>query len=83
MLEKDNFLKEYGNTIENIIDKKHRLYFDVSTDNILEIADFLFNTLGCRLSTGTAQEGYHHVEVQYHFSHDDSGQYFCPRVIRV
>ncbi len=81
MDEKKLFLEKYDKIIENVIDKKQRLYFDVKNEELNDIVDFLFKKMGCRLSTATAQESYHHVEVLYHFSHDKSGQYFCPRVV--
>jgi NADH-quinone oxidoreductase subunit C len=37
--------------------------------------------MGCRLSTATATEIYKGLEVLYHFSLDETGDYFCPRVI--
>ena len=81
MPEKQLFLEKYNDKIENVIDKKMRLYFDVKPEYLQEIVEYLFKGIGCRLSTGTAQESYHHVEVQYHFSHDETGQYFCPRIV--
>lgn len=77
---KKEFLEKFGNKITNIVDKKQRLYFDVKNENLHEIVDHLFNGMGCRLSTATAFDSYRWVEVLYQFSHDESGQYFCPRV---
>lgn len=75
------FLSMMGNKVLAKIEKPKRLYFDVGNENIIEVADHLFNKLGCRLSTATAQESYRGIEVLYQFSHDKTGQYFCPRVV--
>jgi NADH-quinone oxidoreductase subunit C len=81
MDKKEKFLQKFESKIEKIIDKHERLYFNVKNEDFLEVVNHLINDLGCRLSTATGMETYHHVEVLYHFSHDESGQYFCPRVI--
>lgn len=75
------FLNLMGSKIKSKIEKPQRLYFEVDNEHILEVADYLFNILGCRLSTATATETYHGIEVLYHFSHDQSGKYYCPRVV--
>jgi NADH-quinone oxidoreductase subunit C len=77
----ENFISLHNTKISKLIKKKKRFYFDVKNDDVREIADYLFNKIGCRLSTATAQETYNGIEVLYHFSHDESGQYFCPRVV--
>lgn len=76
-----NFLEAMGGKISNKIEKKRRLYFNVKNEDLLEIVDYLFNKMGCRLSTATGMEMYHGLEVLYHFSHDKTGTYFCPRVV--
>ena len=77
----DEFASIMGDKISNKIIKKKRLYFEVSNQNLLSVADHLFNKMGCRLSTATATEVYRGLEVLYHFSHDKTGVYFCPRVV--
>ncbi|MCX6151292.1 MAG: NADH-quinone oxidoreductase subunit C [Ignavibacteriales bacterium] len=79
----EEFLNRMQNKIFNIIKKKKRLYFEVKNENVREVADYLFTGLGCRLSTATATEVYNGLEVLYHFSHDETGDYFCPRIIIV
>jgi NADH-quinone oxidoreductase subunit C len=79
--EKEKFLKEMGAKVGKIIDRPGRLYFEVANDDLRDVARYLFRTQGCRLSTATALETYHGLEVIYHFSHDATGQYFCPRVV--
>jgi NADH-quinone oxidoreductase subunit C len=74
------FLKKYGRRFTQVIRKKNRLYFVVNDKDIREIAEVLFHEMGCRLSTATATEVYDALEVLYHFSHDASGFYFCPRI---
>ncbi|MFH1194639.1 MAG: NADH-quinone oxidoreductase subunit C [bacterium] len=81
MDKKTEFLLRFGNRIEKVIDKKERLFFNVDNSDIQEVVKYLFNEFGCRLSTATGMETFQHVEVLYYFSHDESGQYFCPRVI--
>jgi len=70
-----------GDKVGKSITKKDRFYFEVKDEDLHEVVDYLFNTMGCRLSTATAQETYHWIEVLYQFSFDESGEYFCPRVI--
>lgn len=81
MDKKMEFLLKFENRLSNIIDKKDRLFFNVDNNHFQEIVKYLFNELGCRLSTATGMETFQHVEVLYYFSHDESGQYFCPRVV--
>ena len=81
MLDKETFLKEMGQRIRRSVDKKRRLYFEVAGEDLHEVVKYLFHTMGCRLSTATAMETYHGLEVLYHFSHDPTGQYYCPRVV--
>jgi NADH:ubiquinone oxidoreductase subunit C len=77
----NDFLSQMGDIIVRKTLKPKRLYFEVEDKNILEVADHLFNKMGCRLSTATAQESYRGIEVLYHFSHDKTGEYYCPRVV--
>jgi len=81
MAEIEQFLKDMGGKITNKIEKKKRLYFNVTNDDLQDIADYLFNKMGCRLLTATAMEMYHGIEILYHFSLDKTGQYFCPRIV--
>ena len=81
MHEKETFLSKMEQKIGHTIEKKGRLYFEVPNDNLLEVTNYIFNTMGCRLSTASCMEMYRGIEVLYHFSHDASGMYFCPRVV--
>lgn len=76
-----DFLSLMGDKILAKTLKNKRLYFEVKNENILEVADHLFNKMGCRLSTATGQESYRGIEVLYHFSHDTTGNYYCIRVV--
>ena len=67
--------------ISNKIEKEKRFYFDVKNEDLRSIVKYLFNDIGCRLSTATGMEMYHGLEILYHFSDDETGQYFCPRVV--
>ena len=81
MPDKDEFLRHWAGRIGRTIDKEGRLYFEVAAENLLEVVQCLSRTMGCRLSTATAMEMYRGLEVLYHFSHDPTGRYFCPRLV--
>lgn len=76
----DAFLEQFGNKLTDVIRKKKRLYFVVKNEDLHEVVRYLFQEMGCRLSTATATEVYDAIEVLYQFSHDATGCYFCPRV---
>jgi len=67
--------------ISHVVDKKGRLYFETADQNLADVVHYLFRIMGCRLSTATAMETWHGVEVLYQFSDDATGQYYCPRVV--
>ncbi len=77
----DEFLKTMENKISEKVRKPKRLYFRVENKDLLEVVEYLFKKMSCRLSTATATEVYRGIEVLYQFSHDESGCYFCPRVV--
>ncbi len=81
MDEVQQFLELMGSKLTRVVQKPRRLYFYIPPEEVLTVADYLFNQLGCRLSTATAQETYDGIEIIYHFSLDRKGQYFCPRVL--
>lgn len=81
MPDKEDFLQRLAGKVGRTIDKEGRLYFEVAGENLLEVVRYLFRTMGCRLSTATAMEMYRGLEVLYHFSHDATGRYFCPRLV--
>lgn len=78
---KNDFFKEMGDKVGKTIEKKLRYYFQVKNDDLHDVVNYIFNNMGCRLSTATATEIYDGIEVLYHFSHDKTGTYYCPRVI--
>jgi len=77
----DEFRAEYKNSISDEIEKQKRYYFNIKNKDLREIADYLINDLGLRLSTASGTEMENHLEILYHFSNDETGQYFCPRII--
>jgi NADH-quinone oxidoreductase subunit C len=81
MPEKEQFLKDMAGRISRVVDKPGRLYFDVEAGDLRDVVRHLSGPMGCRLSTATAMEMYGGIEVLYHFSHDATGQYYCPRVV--
>lgn len=81
MAEKTGFFKDMQDSISDIIEKKLRYYFVVREKDLHKVVTYLFKTMGCRLSTATATERYNAIEVLYHFSHDATGIYYCPRIL--
>lgn len=81
MADVPDFFQAMAGKIGKTIHKKRRHYFEVQNENLQEVVSYLFKTMGCRLSTATATEVYRGIEVLYHFSHDPTGTYYCPRVL--
>lgn len=81
MPEFDQFLETMEGKLTEIVRKPKRLYFVVADDDLHEVVEYLFRTLGCRLSTATATEVHRGIEVLYQFSDDATGDYYCPRVV--
>ena len=81
MPEKNIFFDTMGDKVTAIIENKKRFYFEVADENLADVVGYLFNNMGCRLSTATTTEVYRGIEVLYHFSHDKTGTYYCPRII--
>lgn len=81
MAEKENVLEGLEGRIGRTVSKKGRLYFEVADKDLLDVVRYLSLTKGCRLSTASAMEMYRGIEILYHFSHDATGRYFCPRVV--
>jgi len=77
----EEFVEAMGVKISDQKEKKGRFYFNVTNEDLREVVDYLFNTIGCRLSTATGMETFHHLEILYHFSDDTTGQYYCPRLL--
>jgi NADH-quinone oxidoreductase subunit C len=81
MAEQDRFLDGLAGKIGRTVAKKERLYFEVAADDLHAVVRHLFLDRGCRLSTASAMEMRRGLEVLYHFSHDATGRYYCPRVV--
>ena len=77
----DEFRENFKDVISREIEKKGRYYFNIPEKDLRKVARHLFEEMGCRLSTATGSEMEDHLQIIYHFSHDESGQYFCPRVV--
>lgn len=77
----EDFINEMKENIGKQIIKKRRIYFEVQNDKLRTVVEHLVHKLGCRLSTATATEVYKGIEVLYHFSHDKTGTYYCPRIL--
>jgi len=76
----EEFKAKFGDIIHVRREKSNRLYFFVPEKNLRSVVKYIFNEIGCRLSTATALERPDGFEVIYHFSHDKTGKYFCPTV---
>ena len=81
MAEKDAVLEGLEGKIGRTLARKGRFFFEVADENLPDVARHLFIAKGCRLSTATATETHRGLEVLYHFSHDATGRYYCPRVV--
>lgn len=81
MADRDDFLAGLEGKIGRTTAKKGRLYFEVADKDLHDVVRHLILRKGCRLSTATAMEMYRGLEVLYHFSHDATGRYYCPRVV--
>ncbi len=79
----NKFIEDFGSKMSNKIDKKRRFYFDIKNEDLREIVTFLYEEIGCRLSTATGMEMEDGLEILYHFSDDETGQYYCPRVTMI
>ncbi|MCM8792114.1 MAG: NADH-quinone oxidoreductase subunit C [Candidatus Omnitrophica bacterium] len=73
------------NLKEKIIDgyrhSQRRCYFSIKPQDIVEVANFLFNELSLRFSIATAIDTPKGIEILYHFSFDKSGEIFSVRVL--
>ncbi|UCF70954.1 MAG: NADH-quinone oxidoreductase subunit C [candidate division WOR-3 bacterium] len=72
-------LDEIGALFANASVKIHaprRTYISVPRDDVYELAKFLFEKKGCRLSIATGIDKREGIEILYHFSHDPSGTYY-------
>jgi len=81
MANEHDFFKVMKEQVSEIIEKKYRYYFVVDDKDLHDVVSYLFRNMGCRLSTATATENYGSIEVLYHFSHDKTGTYYCPRIL--
>jgi NADH-quinone oxidoreductase subunit C len=77
----NEFISAMKDKITDLIVRPGRTYFAVQEGYIREVAEYLFNKMHCRLSTATALETYDGFEVIYHFSFDQTGMYYCPRIL--
>ncbi|MEW6009402.1 MAG: NADH-quinone oxidoreductase subunit C [Candidatus Omnitrophota bacterium] len=73
--------EKLGNRITEWLEHSpRRIYLTVDKESIKDTASILFNELGLRLSTATAQDLPEGFEILYHFSFDKTGQFFSVRV---
>ncbi len=74
-------IKKKFSDINLVFYKKRRWYCDIPKDKIREVAEFLFNELGCRFSTASGIDTPKGFEIIYHFSHDKTGIVVSLRVV--
>lgn len=53
--------------------RKRRWYWEIASEDLVKVADFCFNTLGCRFSIATGTDLPKGFTVTYHFSLDRLG----------
>ena len=58
-----------------------RIYFSIKSEDIREVARFLFRDLGLRFATATGQDTPAGLEILYHFSFDQTGEMISARVL--
>ncbi len=55
------------------IHRKRRWYWEIEAKDVIKIADFCFNKLGCRFSIASAEDTPKGFTILYHFSFDKLG----------
>jgi NADH-quinone oxidoreductase subunit C len=63
------------------IHRKRRWYWEIKAEDIVKVADFLFNTLVCRFCIATAEDTTQGFTVLYHFSLDRIGLVISARLM--
>jgi NADH:ubiquinone oxidoreductase subunit C len=58
-----------------------RIYFSMRPEDVVESVRFLFRDLALRFSTASATDTPQGLEMLYHFSFDEAGQFFSLRVM--
>jgi NADH-quinone oxidoreductase subunit C len=63
------------------IHSPRRIYLRIDRDRAFELAQFLYQEKGCRLSIATGIDTREGFEILYHFSHDPTGIYYTIRAV--
>jgi|GEM_PF-418399 len=63
----------------NLVSKR-RWYWEIAAEDVVKVADFCFNTLGCRFSIATGEDIPRGFTILYHFSLDRLGLLINVRV---
>ncbi|MDD2689584.1 MAG: NADH-quinone oxidoreductase subunit C [Candidatus Omnitrophica bacterium] len=78
---KDKIREKLGAKIINWQENSpRRIYFEVKKEDIFETAKFLFKDLGLRFSIASGMENPASLEILYHFSNDNTGEFYSVRV---
>ena len=59
---------------------RKRIYIEVLPENLLAVADYIFNQLGARLATASGMEMEKEFEILYHFAFDSEHRLVMLRV---
>ncbi len=79
--ELEKIIKKKFPDLNLVLYRKRRWYMDVPRERLREVADFLFNEIGCRFSTASGVDTPRGFEILYHFSYDEIGLVVSPRVL--
>ncbi|NLI98939.1 NADH-quinone oxidoreductase subunit C [bacterium] len=74
-------LKAFYPVGELTLYRKRRWYWEVKPEDIVKVADFCFNVLGCRFSIATGTDLTKGFTITYHFSIDRIGLLINVRVL--
>ena len=72
---------EFGNRIKKFYDKSSkRIYIDISKEDLVDFARYIFKNLGARFNIATAADHPEQIEIMYHFDLDKLGLIVTLRV---
>lgn len=79
---RDKIKEHLGNKIVEWHEKSfRRIYFTIDKKDVLETARYLFKDLKLRFAIATGVDTPEGIEILYHFSYDQAGEFYSVRVI--
>ena len=79
---RDKIKEHLGNKIVEWHEKSfRRIYFTIDKKDIFETARYLFKDLKLRFAIATGVDTPEGIEILYHFSYDQAGEFYSVRVI--